>query len=122
MNANPLRFDPIALAQTLPPGDAAVGVRCSCGDVIQPDHLKQIEALDDVIFSALDGNPSALDQSARLYRDTASETPRGLLDESREQYVRRAESIVQGYQRSPGKALGKTFAALEILTLVAEDW
>jgi hypothetical protein len=121
MNANPLRFDPIAAAQTPPPGDGAIGVRCSCGDVIQPDHLEQIEALDDVIFSALKGDAAALDQSARLYRATARATPQGLLDESREQYLRRAESIVQSYQRSPGKALGKTFAALEILTLIAED-
>ena len=42
------------------------------------------------------------------------------LDESREQYLKKAESIVADYRTRAGASLAQTFAALEILTLVAE--
>lgn len=102
------------------PLHAGVSVRCATGEELTPQQLEQIEALDDVIFAALDGNPAALDESARLYRQAASQTHPAALDESREQYLKRAESIVADYRDRVGGSLAQTFAALEILTLVAE--
>lgn len=99
---------------------AVVSVRTRSGAAIAPDHLDQIERLDDVIFAALDGDPRALEQSADLYRQTATQTPGELLDESREKYLHRAESIVQQYVAAPDEHIGRTFAALEILSLLAE--
>ncbi|TWT74645.1 hypothetical protein Pla123a_34690 [Posidoniimonas polymericola] len=102
------------------PLSAGVRVRCATGEELTPQQLEQIEALDDVIFAALDGNPAALDESARLYRQAAAQTHPAALDESREQYLKKAESIVADYRTQAGASLAKTFAALEILTLVAE--
>lgn len=101
--------------------DAAVSVRGPSGDVIPPETLERIERLDDVIFAALDGDPEALNASSKLYHSTSCSTPAELLDESREQYLKRAEAIVRHYTANPGETLGQTFAALEILNIVADE-
>ncbi|TWT38092.1 hypothetical protein KOR34_30600 [Posidoniimonas corsicana] len=97
-----------------------VRVRCASGEELTLQQLEQIEALDDAVFAALDGDATALDESVRLYRQTARDTHPAALDESREQYLKKAEAIVADYQAEPGGSLARTFAALEILTLVAE--
>lgn len=114
-------FPPEPIRPPHAPGfGAEVGVRCGSEDVVPLHHLERIEELDDAIFAALNGDPEALDRSASLYRAASRHTPAELLDESRRQYIRRAESIVEDSQHTPGRSLGRTFAALEILTLMAE--
>lgn len=98
-----------------------VQVRAPSGDVIPFNYLEQLEQLDDAVFSALNGDASALEESARLYPEVAGSTPSDLIDESRRQYIRQAEQIVQDYRIAPNEDLGKTFAALEILFLVADS-
>lgn len=102
------------------PAGVQVGVLCAEGHVIDAADLKKIEELDDVIFAALDGEPDALDKSARLWNKLRDEAPAELVDESREQYLRRAEAVIERYQDEPLDALGPAFAALEILALLAD--
>lgn len=121
MTPNPTTTSFHPAAPKSPALAAPVTVRDMNGQDIAPHHLERIEKLDDVIFAALGGSATDLDRSAHLYRKTSRETPSELLDESREKYLCRAESIVEDYHRAPGESLAQTFAALEILTLVAED-
>ena len=95
-------------------------VRAPSGEVIPSDYLEQLEQLDDAVFGALGGDAAALDESARLYPEVAGAAPSDLIDESRRQYIRHAEQIVRDYRSAPNDDLAKTFAALEILLLVAD--
>ena len=99
---------------------AVVGVECAGGRLIDEADLRQIEELDDTIFAALEGDADALDRSARLWRRLRRDAPESLLDESREQYIRQAEAVVTRYREAPHDALGRAFAAIEVLALVAD--
>lgn len=90
------------------------------GADICPQWLDRIEHLDDVVFDALKGDANALDKTESLWHELRSEVPSHLLDESREQYIRRAELIFERYRDQPEETLGNAFAALEILTLMAD--
>ena len=102
------------------PAGVMVGVHRADGGLIEQADLARIEELDDVIFSALEGDAEALNRSAQLWRELQRDAPATLLEESREQYLRQAESIRDRYANQPSRALGRTFAALEILALLAE--
>lgn len=106
------------------PARQASGVRVRVaardGNDISPHWLGRMEELDDVVFDALEGDPTALDKTASLWHEVRGEVPLGLLDESREQYIRRAEDIFTRYREQPDETLGNAFAALEILTLMAD--
>lgn len=102
------------------PAAACVGVESPDGDLIDESDLALLEELDDVIFGALEGDPEALDRSAKLWRRLKDEAPEKLVEESREQYVRRALAICERYRYEPCDTIAKRFAAMEILTLLAE--
>lgn len=97
-----------------------VAVHAADGNLIETSDLALLEELDDVIFGALEGDASALDRSAVLWRQLRETTPEALIEESREQYVRRALAIWDCYQFEPSDTLGRAFAAIEILALLAE--
>lgn len=97
-----------------------VDVSCSRGATIPAEVLSRLESLDDAIFAALDGDAPALDRAARLWADARVSVRPEWLDESRRQYIRRAESVCSDYQSRPLEKLATTFAALEVLTLLAD--
>lgn len=87
--------------------------------VLNQQELNQLEQLDDAIFGALEGNADALDQAATRWQSATALVDRGLLEESRRQYVRRARAAWKQSQRESGR-LPLAYAALEILGLLDE--
>ena len=88
--------------------------------VLNQQELNQLEQLDDTIFGALDGNAEALDQAAARWRNAAELVDQELLEESRRQYVQRAQAAWRRSQRQPARRLPLAYAALEILGLLDE--
>ena len=54
--------------------------------------MEQLEILDDTIFKAIDGDVTALEQSAGIWESTLKNLGAELLKESRQQYLRQAEA------------------------------
>ncbi|MGI9458297.1 MAG: hypothetical protein ACR2NU_17180 [Aeoliella sp.] len=98
-----------------------VEISCAAGDVIANDVLDQLEALDDTIFAALDGDADALDRARSLLVSAHRDLHGHLFEESRRQYARRAKSVWRTYLDNPGESLTSAFAALEVLELVSDD-
>ncbi|MEM1304425.1 MAG: hypothetical protein AAGG46_05995 [Planctomycetota bacterium] len=99
--------------------DVMVDVAGSDGSLLDAWVLERLEELDDTIFGALEGDADALDKSAGLWKRLRRVAPPKLVDESREQYVRRAEAVLRASRRKPVEMLGRQFAALEVLALTS---
>ena len=80
--------------------------------------MEQLEILDDTIFKAIDGDVTALEQSAGIWESTLKNLGAELLKESRQQYLRQAEAQWQRLRLQSGHSLPKVFAALEIISLL----
>ncbi|MEM9657986.1 MAG: hypothetical protein AAF961_06450 [Planctomycetota bacterium] len=80
-----------------------------------------LDRLDDAFFDALDGCDAALAQARELWPKMAATFGPELLEESREQYLRRAVDITKQFEidsrRSPEQAL----AALEVIQLLMQQ-
>ncbi|HVW38143.1 MAG TPA: hypothetical protein VHB99_12585, partial [Pirellulales bacterium] len=84
-----------------------------------PAALEQLERLDDAVFEAIAGKPSALDELRKLWPEVLSRLGPELVEESREQYVRHALRVwrdcVEGDQiRNPSLAV----AAMDVVCLL----
>lgn len=114
--------NPPLAAPTLPPRGSAEESRVVTpdGSAISLNALSQIERLDDVVFDALAGDPEALNLSAVLWRKSQDTAPKQLLEEARQHYLRQAKAVFNESQDDPANQLGRTFAALEILMLLAD--
>lgn len=97
-----------------------VDVACAQGATIPAEVLTRLESLDDAIFAALNGDAPSLDRAAKLWAEAQVTVRPEWLDESRRQYIRRAETVCSDYQSRPLEKLATTFAALEVLTLLAD--
>jgi hypothetical protein len=83
--------------------------------------LERLEHLDDTIFAAIEGDADALDRSARTWREAVKTLGWETIEESRQQYLRRAETQWQRLRNEPGHPPHRSFAALEIITLLSGD-
>ena len=116
MNADPFRAEPDQRGLSGPSlTHAVVG---SQGEAIGNVTLHHLEGLDDAVFEALAGDPDALDDAARRWRDAVRRVTPKLLAESRRQYARRARSTWGYAQQALAERLPLAHAALEILGLV----
>lgn len=88
---------------------------------LDPDVLARLEYLDDTIFAAIDGNAEALDRSARTWSEAVEELGWETIEESRQQYLRRARSEWQRLRNEAGHPPQKSFAALEIIALLSDE-
>lgn len=84
-----------------------------------PAALEQLERLDDAVFEAIAGKPSALDELRKLWPEVLSRLGPELVEESREQYVRHALRVwrdcVEGdHIRNPSLAV----AAMDVVCLL----
>jgi hypothetical protein len=85
----------------------------------QLDPTARLEWLDDLMFAAIDGDPIALDCAAEAWQKTQSELGLLALEESRKQYLRRAQSVWRALRDEPNHPPHKVFAAIEIISLLA---
>ena len=80
-----------------------------------------LERIDDLVFTAIDGDDRSLGELQVLWPMVAAELNEDLVEQSREQYLRCALSIwtecVEGEVRRPERAV----AAIDVLCVLFED-
>ncbi|MEX0586710.1 MAG: hypothetical protein WD176_08705, partial [Pirellulales bacterium] len=85
--------------------------------------VRRLEQLDDIVFEAIDGDPSALAELRRLWPQTLRDLGAERVEESRAQYLRRAMTVWNessaGAKAGSEKAADQAAAALEVLCLLA---
>jgi hypothetical protein len=84
-----------------------------------PDVLAKLEWLDDLMFEAIEGDAVALETAIDAWRKTLDELGPVPLEESRMQYLRRAQSVWNDLRHKPNHPPHKVFAAIEIISLLA---
>src|SRR5215213_6187168 len=89
----------------------------SCNGEQDVDPVARLEWLDDLMFAAIDGDPIALDCAADAWRKTRDVLGEPALEESRRQYVRRAQNVWRTLRGEPNHPPHKIFAAIEIISL-----
>lgn len=85
----------------------------------KPEIIARLEWLDDLMFAAIEGDPVSLDSAADAWSKTIDELGGEALEESRHQYLRRAQSVWNALRHEPNHAPHKVFAAIEIISLLA---
>jgi hypothetical protein len=83
------------------------------------DPIARLEWLDDLMFAAIDGDPVALDCAASAWNQTLGELGDNALEESRQQYMRHAQTVWHSLRKQPNHPPHKVFAAIEIISLLA---
>lgn len=85
----------------------------------QLDPVARLEWLDDLMFAAIEGDPVALDCAADAWKKTREELGHEALEESRQQYLRRAQTVWHSLRAEPNHPPHKVFAAIEIISMLA---
>jgi len=93
--------------------------------MLEPDSpkvLEKLEHLDDVVYEAMAGQTTAMEELAALWLEVLGELGESLVAESREQYLRYAlmiweESVDSGCIRNPARAV----QAIEVICLLFGD-
>lgn len=80
-----------------------------------------LEELDDVIFSAIQGDDGALAQAHELWPQVVMEIGWEMVEESREQYLRYAIDITQCSEMNKLRSPEHAIAALEVISLLTKD-
>ena len=88
-------------------------------EATDPDLLAKLEWLDDLMFEAIEGDPVALETAIDVWRRSLEELGPDVLEESRNQYLRRAQSVWNELRHQPNHPPHKVFAAIEIISLLA---
>jgi hypothetical protein len=84
-----------------------------------PDVLAKLEWLDDLLFEAIEGDPTALETAIDAWHRMLDELGPEALEESRNQYLRRAQSVWNELRHQPNHPPHKVFAAIEVISLLA---
>jgi hypothetical protein len=84
-----------------------------------PDVLAKLEWLDDLMFEAIEGDAVALETAIDAWKKSLDELGPEPLEESRTQYLRRAQSVWNELRLKPNHPPHKVFAAIEIISLLA---
>jgi hypothetical protein len=85
----------------------------------EPNIVARLEWLDDLMFAAIEGDPVSLQAAAEAWNNTLRQLGRDALEESRRQYLRRAQSVWNDLRSTPNHPPHKVFAAIEIISLLA---
>ena len=88
-------------------------------DTTDPDVLAKLEWLDDLMFAAIEGDTTALETAIDAWNKTLEELGHDLLEESRQQYLRRAQSVWNELRHTADHPPHKVFAAIEVISLLA---
>jgi hypothetical protein len=84
-----------------------------------PEITDRLEWLDDLMFAAIEGDPVALEAAAGAWNKTLGELGAEAVEESRRQYLRRAQSVWNELRHRPNHPPHKVFAAIEVISLLA---
>jgi hypothetical protein len=83
------------------------------------DVTARLEWLDDLMFAAIDGDPVALDAAADAWKKALDELGPQVVEQSRLQYMRRAQRVWNELRHKPNHPPHKVFAAIEVISLLA---
>ena len=85
-----------------------------------PDLLARLEWLDDLMFAAIDGDAASLQSAAEAWKQALEDLGGEALEESRRQYLRRAQGVWHDLRSKANHPPHKVFAAIEIISLLAD--
>ena len=85
-----------------------------------PQVRALLEQLDDVVFTAVRGDVSALTQAQALWPQVVEALGWELVEESREQYLRFAIDITRRFETDNTRKPEHAVAALEIISLLTK--
>ena len=80
-----------------------------------------LEQLDDVIFSAIQGDEDSLEQARELWPQIVVEIGWDMVEESREQYLRYAIDVTRSLETSEDRYPERALAALEVISLLTKN-
>jgi hypothetical protein len=83
------------------------------------DLTAKLEWLDDLMFAAIEGDACALQAAADAWHKALDVLGTQTVEESRQQYLRRAQSVWNTLRHQPNHPPHKVFAAIEIISLLA---
>jgi len=114
------RIERMALqaGETTLPGPSPASHRLDRSET-DPDVIARLEWLDDLMFAAINAEPTALESAADAWKQAIEELGRDALEESRRQYLRCAQSVWNDLRSQPNHPPHKVFAAIEIISLLA---
>jgi hypothetical protein len=87
----------------------------------RPDVIARLEALDDVIFAAIEGDPAALQKSEDAWQRAVAELGHDAIEETRGQYLRHAQGVWESLRHQEVQPPHKIFAAIEIIGLLVNS-
>jgi hypothetical protein len=85
----------------------------------RPEIVAKLEWLDDLMFAAIEGDPIALETAADAWRKTVDDLGRPAVEESRQQYLRRAQIVWGTLRLDPHHSRERVLATIEIISLLA---
>ncbi len=88
-------------------------------DVTEPEIVARLEMLDDVIFAAIEGDAVAMEKASDAWHAALADLGPNVVDESRREYLRRAQTVWESLRHQPNHPPHKVFAAIEIISLLA---
>jgi hypothetical protein len=83
------------------------------------DVTARLEWLDDLMFAAIEGDPVALEAAADAWHKLLEELGAQAVEESRRQYLRRAQNVWNTLRHQPNHPPHKVFAAIEVISMLA---
>jgi hypothetical protein len=85
----------------------------------RPEVIARLEWLDDLMFAAIGGDPTALQAASDAWQRTRDELGAETVEESRQQYLRCAQGVWHSLRRQPNHPPHRVFAAIEVISLLA---
>ena len=90
--------------------------------VDRPEVIEQLELLDDTVFEAIAGKPTALELLKTLWPQTLALLGMEKLEESKEQYLRHAQEVWEHCATSDGvRKSGQSLAALSVMSVLLDE-
>jgi hypothetical protein len=90
-------------------------------EIDDPQVVSRLEALDDVIFPAIDGDEIALAAAEPVWKETLSELGPEAIQASRHQYLRHARTTWTFLRNQTLQHPHQILAVLKIITLLIGD-
>lgn len=109
----PARSDKAELRLAIRPGDWS--------DPDDPMIRELLEQLDDAFFEALNGCAASLARAQELWPRIAGAVDSEMLNESREQYLRRAVDVTRQFEIGSRRTSAQALAALEVISLLTNE-
>jgi hypothetical protein len=85
----------------------------------RPEIVARLEWLDDLMFAAIEGDPIALETAADAWKKSLEDLGGSTLEESRLQYLRRAQTVWNALRSDSDQPPQRIFAAIELISLLA---